>query len=385
MNLGGKIQGFAWNKYGFLLDSGYTGATNSVLKFLIDYSWEIAFVLGMVALAYEIIRIMSSKNAAIHMVILKISLAIILISYYEPLCKTAIICVDNVTEIITETTAKNMENMYLKIAEEKKVKTESWYKRIFGKKNPTIEEIREVDNNAYFNPFELSLINFNPLKFIASLLLIFCQVAIFLVSKFRNIILALLLLIGRICIVGFICEKTEQIAKGWLMSFINVLFWTVWLSIILNLQYVAGFGNVYFKSSNPLDMIEDIADCIVYLVLYLQVFNLSKEMLSGSLGSAASSLGSAVGLGFAAKGIMEGTQKGIAKQSFVPPYSQFLSSVGGSGLSQMDSSTKPVSVNSDSHYLPGSPKQIDVGNTPLLPEPPKVIELGGPVIDADYK
>ena len=384
MNLGGNIKGFDWARYGFLLHEKTSGSiiVSSVLKFFIDYSWEIAFVLGMIAFAYELIRVISGQKTAIYMVVLKLALTMCLISYYDPLCKSAINFADNITQIITDSTSADINNMYLKKAKEKKAEADHWYQRFYKEKKLTEEEEWEFEKSSKFNPFKLSLVNFNPLKFIASLLLIFCQIAIFLISKFRDIALAILLLIGRLCIVAFIWDKTAGITKGWFTSFINALLWTFWLSIIIHLQY-AGVQRIYFDNSEPLIMMEDIAECIVYLVLYLQVFNFGKEMLSGSLGSSASSFGTAATGGLATSAIAKGAINQYKKQSLAPKFPSNFNPFSN-GLSQMEN-IKPVKVNSDAHYFPAPPKRIGVGETPSLPEPPKAIESGGPVIDVEHE
>ena len=91
MGFGGSIKGFDWDSFGFLLDAELEGASSSVLTFVIDYSWELAFVLGMGALAWTIIQMIAAQNVNITMIIFRIVLTIALISFMSLYVRVSLI------------------------------------------------------------------------------------------------------------------------------------------------------------------------------------------------------------------------------------------------------------------------------------------------------
>lgn len=420
MGFGSSIKGFDWDTFGFLID--FEGSGNSVLTFFVEFSTEIAFTLGIIALAWCIFQLMASQDVNILMVLLRITLVIILLNYYEPMCESLINLADEMAQTLIYNTRVDMNRAFLELADDEARKSEELYQAIYGNEELSEQEKDKLlKKHNYFNPYKLSLFDFNPLKLLASLLLILCQVAIVLIEKFRNVILSLLLLVGRICIVGFAWEKTEGFAKGWFYSFLNALSWTIWLAVIIFLQQYTGIRTVFASNASNEDMINGIASCLVFLFMYLQVFGLGKELLAGSFGASASSLGTSIGTGLAgkymAKGLsggakgLSGGMKNFGRYIYdhfgvdnVPSIPRF--SFGGSGLTEMDPSVSPVRI--DDALPPPQTQQITGENYMALPAAPQPDFYGsaygttldssmfndisyydpsndsGPVIDADY-
>lgn len=402
MGFGGSIKGFDWDSFGFLLDAELEGASSSVLTFVIDYSWELAFVLGMGALAWTIIQMIAAQNVNITMIIFRIVLTIALISFYEPLCKGIINYADEFAATLSYNTNIDIRKAFLDMANAKKDEMDELRQTVFGDEELSEEEKDEILGSAsgIYNPYKISLINFNPLKVIASLLLILCQVAILLIEKFRNLVIAVLLLIGRFCIAGVAWEKTEGFAKGWFFSLINAASWTVLLAVLVYLQQFTGFQKIFSETFSPEQMIEGIANCVVFLLMYLQVFGFAKELMAGSLGASAASIGSGVATGIAGKYMAKGMMAGGSRlgRSILDRYGDIRGSGTfsyGSGLTQMDPSVRPVKINDFTPLPPPQTGQITGDDYIALPAAPQPDFYGGddgissfsdegPIIDADY-
>jgi hypothetical protein len=67
------------------------------------------------------------------------------------------------------------------------------------------------------------------------------------------------------------------------------------------LQQYTGIRTVFANNASNEEMINGIASCLVFLFMYLQVFGLGKELLAGSFGASAASLGTSIGTGLAGK------------------------------------------------------------------------------------
>lgn len=402
MGFGSSIKGFDWDSFGYLLDSELSGAGNSFLSFLIEYSWDIAFVLGMVALAFAILQMITAQEVNIITIIFKIVLTVILISYYEPICKGVINYADEFAATLSYNTNIDIRKAFLEMADERAEKAEELYQRVMGSEDLTEEQKNEImrSSSGAFNPYKLSLFDFNPLKFLASILLILCQVAIVLIEKFRNIIIALLIVIGRFCVAGVAWEKTEGFAKGWFFSLLNAASWTIWLAFLINLQQASGFMQVFSSVTTNERMIDSIANCVVFLLMYLQVFGFAKELMAGSLGAAAASIGSGVATGIAGKYMAKGMMAGGSRlgRSILDRYGDIRGSGTfsyGSGLTQMDPSVRPVKINDFTPLPPPQTGQITGDDYIALPAAPQPDFYGGddgissfsdegPIIDADY-
>jgi hypothetical protein len=277
-----------------------------------------------------------------------------------------------------------MNRAFLDMANAKKDEMDELRQTVFGDEELSEEEKDEILGSAsgIYNPYKISLINFNPLKVIASLLLILCQVAILLIEKFRNLVIAVLLLIGRFCIAGVAWEKTEGFAKGWFFSLINAASWTVLLAVLVYLQQFTGFQKIFSETFSPEQMIEGIANCVVFLMMYLQVFSIGKELMAGSLGASAASIGTGVATGivgkYMAKGAFAGTKKlgkGIYDKYGDMHHAGFF---GRGGLTQMDSSVSPVKINDSLPSLSApQARQIDGDSYTALPSPPQTDFYGG--------
>jgi hypothetical protein len=98
MGFGSSIKGFDWDTFGFLID--FEGSGNSVLTFFVEFSTEIAFTLGIIALAWCIFQLMASQDVNILMVLLRITLVIILLNYYEPMCESLINLADEMAQTL---------------------------------------------------------------------------------------------------------------------------------------------------------------------------------------------------------------------------------------------------------------------------------------------
>ena len=188
MGFGSSIKGFDWDTFGFLID--FEGSGNSVLTFFVEFSTEIAFILGIIALAWCIFQLMASQDVNILMVLLRITLVIILLNYYEPMCESLINLADEMAQTLIYNTRVDMNRAFLDLADDEARKSEELYQAIYSNEELSEQEKDKLlKKHNYFNPYKLSLFDFNPLKLLASLLLILCQVAIVLIEKFRNVIL----------------------------------------------------------------------------------------------------------------------------------------------------------------------------------------------------
>lgn len=370
-----NVHGFDWKTFGFLLDAEGAGARDSVLQLFIDFSWEIAFVAGMVAFAVAIYKSISGQNTNILLIFFKLILAIILISNYEPLCETAINSFDGFSSLITKGDYKY--NKFAEMGKQMESDKDRLYQAIYGDDDTAREEAKEeLKTKKSRDPYRFSLWNFNLLELLGSLILALSQIVIFLISKFRDVTLAFLLLIGRLCIVGIILDITEGLAKGWLLSFLNALSWNIWLSIIVYFQAKIAFDPSVLVNTDPEAMMNGIATLIVFFFLYLQVFGLWKELFSGSFGTAAASIGSMVTAGIAGKVMMEGAKKGVNKLGGLRAPGLTISEKDG--LSQMDSSVSPVKINDSLPSLSApQARQIDGDSYTALPSPPQTDFYGG--------
>ena len=402
------IKGFDWAGYGYLLNpSEGKGLTDSVLNFVIDYTDVLVQVLGIVGLLYILIKIIKGEEANIVPFFLRFALTIILVFNYEFICKTTIEYVDEVAAVISTGTKEDMKKFYLNIALEKHKEAENMYRMLNNQELMSEEEIAELEKELeeanYYNPFKLSLLDFDPLKFLAAFLLILCQVAVALVGFFRNAVLALLLLVGRACLTGLIWERTEGIAKGWIKSFLNVLSWTVWLALIINLQHTNGFKVFFQKNQSREALVDGVAQCIVYLVLYMYVFRLNTELFTGSVGAAAAQIGTMGATGWiasnlskvayrGARGLGKGAYRGamgLGKRAhnFFTEMSDFAPASSNNGITTMDPMAHPYQIRDEWLALPppSSPAQIGAEERLALPGPSMDYNSSPNTIDAEYK
>lgn len=370
-----SIPSFNWNTYGYLLDAKGAGITDSLLHFFIDFAETIGQVLGLVALAYVIFKIILGQETNVVPVLVKIVLAVILIFNYEPFCKFAITSFDDFAQSVVHH-KEYVSKAYQEWSENMKEGYEDAVNAVLGTSDGELTKERkaELHNNLGIgDPRKFSLFKFDLFLILFKLLLGLCQIVIAIVGKFRDVVLAFLLLIGRVCVIGLMWEMTEGLFKGWLMSFLNALTWTVWLAIIASFQVSAASGQLELLGSSS--AFESIVDAIavlgVSLFMYLQVFNLSRELFSGSFGAAASTMGTMFTTALLGRGLWEGAkleakhlsnQYGWMFRDALPYLSHILSDrIGKSGLTEMDPSVQPYQVNGDLPAPSSSPSPIHLG------------------------
>lgn len=330
-----------------------------------------AFVLGIVALAYEILKITTSQNSAIHVLIFKIVLTICLLSYYPAMCKWMIDTTDNFTQTILNISQHEMSELIFdktvedanKIEEEAFQETYKQTTGLFGKRGKKDEKAKlsfgkiKEPKKTVFNPFKISLIQFNIYTLLASALLVFCQVAVSLVMQVREVILALLIFIGRFCVIGFIFEKSEGIAKGWFGSFLNALSWSIWLALISALMSSSGLSQFITLAAtepkNTVLLVRAIASLLIYLLLFIGIFNINRELLGGSFGAIGASLAVLIGTQTLSKGIIKTRSKMadlIKRGAHLTQNDTKSGASGESKTTEMDSSLLPVQPDSNASY-----------------------------------
>lgn len=290
------------------------------------------------------------------------------------MCKWMIDAADNFTQTILNISQHEMSELIFDktVEEANEIEKEAFqetYKQtagLFGKRGKKDEKTKlsfgkiKEPKKTVFNPFKLSLIQFNIYTLLASALLVFCQVAVSLVMQVREIILALLIFIGRFCVIGFIFEKSEGIAKGWFGSFLNALSWSIWLALISALMSSSGLSQLITKAAtqpkNTALLVGAIASLLIYLLLFIGIFNINRELLGGSFGAVGASLAVLIGTQTLSKGITKTRSKKAdptKRGAHLAHLTQNETKSGAGGESEtteMDSSLSPVQPDSNASY-----------------------------------
>lgn len=407
-----NISSFDWNTFKYLLESEGTGAGRYTLGFLVELGTKLAYLIGIIALLYTLIKIITAQQVNVSSVIIRVTIAIALITYYEPMCIALINAFDNVALTIDEATTLDVVKSLDKAIEDRESTNQEILEKIIEGNISEKEREKLLKSAGYYDPYKIDIWHFNIVRAAATLILFLTKIVIALVNKFRDIIIAFLLLIGRILIVGVVWEKTEGYAKGWFLSLINALSWTVLVAAINNLQQSTGFEKVFDVDATYNDMIDGLANCLVFLFMYLQVFNFSKELMAGSLGSAAASIGTSVATGLAAKygakGIMQGAKaiynrKGAFSLGRLMKWAENIDTAEPVKIQDTYpalTGSQPLQLEGNSYQaLPGSSNTPQIGEDDYYALPdfsqsaqnqgqalPEVYDIydGGPVIDVDY-
>lgn len=371
---------FNKTKFSFLFDGA--SSNDFLVGFFIEYGENIAYFLAIVGLIYELFKIMSSQNTSIHMFLIRTAVVIFLITNYGPIMKNVVTYADDLVSQLILQTNRNTEKTLTELRKEERRQKEKAEKTQseLTEKELTPEDYEALENEVIYDQSMKNIEpeGFNPKKkfwkmniweIIACILMALSQIAVTAVCVVKNAFLALALIVGRIAIVGYACEKTEKLMWGWFASLVNILSWPLWLAIILYLQ-TTFLPKIFFSDSTE-EMIFGVTNLAIFLVMYIMIYSFSKDLMAGSLGVMAGSLisfGAVRGGGKLLKGTAKGavaTAKGIgggigyAKNKIDDWRANYGNEINSNEyaenadgtLSQMDSSLEEVPTDSEKWLL----------------------------------
>lgn len=342
---------FDFETFNFLFQSKNT--SNLLIKYFVSFARPAAICLAAIGLAFEFFKLLTGESPKLFSWMVRVALIVFLIPNYSFLIKEAIKFFDDPKSGIVSNInsfSKNSPMLAMRAFSDTASGNEQKVNQDF--KDATNDKLKKP--KAAFNP-KLSLLNFDIPTFFAVLFLFLCQVAICLVCFIRNAFIAVMILAGYMILPTIASERTQSWFWGWAKSFLNILLWTVWLSLIIAIQS-ALMGDL-FAENTDVGIFKGVVYCLVFLIAYIKIFGLTSELLAGSAFSTIAQMAAFVGVGGAAAGASSLYRKYKGSNFYRNP-------TNGSGPSGGNNNSLP----------PASPVPIDPGdsnfvddNTPSVP------------------
>lgn len=286
---------------------------SNAVNLIVRISISLSTIVAAIAIIHQIYTRTFHNKSAYANIIFRIFIVAMFLGFYNFFITTTLHFVDDFVDIILDnglTSEKTFNVLVGKTIKDKEL-YESELSKAYGEKNIYIDEPEEEKKSLFNFSFKLPDLSISQIMLKISFFL--AKASVFIVNTFRNVVLSIMVIVGPLFIVTFINPLFDEYGKGWLMSFINVLSWPIWLSIVLLIQ------DVLLKNMIAQDAVTEqmkiFSFNIVFVMVSLKVMSFLPDLKSGRGGaiSAMESMATGALMGAAYKGAtaMKGGAKGV--------------------------------------------------------------------------